>query len=305
MKKLILAALLSLLLLPFTGMSQQLALYSQYFLNEFVINPAVAGSSKYTPIKLSVHKQWVGINDTPSTQSVSGHTLLENKTVGLGGILFHDSFGPVSHLGVQAVYSYHFWLDRNNRVSLGLAAIAMQYKMDQRFFELTHYDDPAISYMIEKTFIPDATFGVHFYGKKYWAGFSAAHLFQSKLKINRNLTENRMVRHYFAMGGYKFSFPNAPQFNLEPSVMVKMTERTPLQVDVNLRFYYDEDYWFGMSIRPNDAFIAAFGVKINRYYLGYAYDFTFSDLANYTIGSQEIVFGVNIGESVKRGRSFF
>ncbi|HOE05083.1 MAG TPA: type IX secretion system membrane protein PorP/SprF [Bacteroidales bacterium] len=305
MKKLLLFATLLLFLLPIAGVAQQLPLYTQYFLNDFVINPAVAGSSKYSPIRLSIHKQWVGINDSPSTQSISGHTMLENKTVGIGGFIFNDHFGPVSHTGLQAVYSYHFWIDRKNRISLGLAAIAFQYKMDQRFFELTTYDDPAITYMIEKTIVPDATFGVYFYGKKYWAGISAAHLFQSKLKINRNLDDNTMVRHYFAMGGYRFDFPSAPQFKLEPSLMLKMTEVTPIQIDFNVKFYYDDDYWFGMSLRPNDAFIAAFGVKINRYYLGYAYDFTFSDLSNYTIGSQEIVFGVNIGEPVKRGRSFF
>ncbi|HXK80767.1 MAG TPA: type IX secretion system membrane protein PorP/SprF [Bacteroidales bacterium] len=304
MKKLLLP-LIATLFISSSLLGQQLPLYSQYFLNDFIINPAVAGSEEYSPIKLSIHKQWVGINDSPSTQSISGHTMLENNNVGIGGIIFNDAFGPVSHTGIQAVYSYHFHIDRINKISLGLAAIAFQYKMDQRFFELTTYDDPAITYMIEKTIVPDATFGVYAYGKHYWAGITAAHLFQSKLKINRNLDENTMVRHYFLMGGYKIHFPNNDLVQIEPSVMLKMTEVTPLQFDINLKLYYNKDYWFGVSIRPQDSFVAAFGIKHQRYYLGYAYDFTFSDLSSYTIGSQEIVFGVNIGEPVKRGRSFF
>jgi len=305
MKRFLLSVAFIIILLPFVGIAQQLPLYSQYFLNNFVINPAVAGSEKYSPVRLSVHKQWVGINDSPSTQSISAHTLMQNKTVGIGGFIFNDSFGPVSHTGIQAVYSYHFHIDRLNKVSLGLAAIAFQYKMDQRFFQLTTYDDPSITYMIEKTIVPDATFGVYFYGKRYFAGITAAHLFQSKLKINRNLDDNTMVRHYYLIGGYKFDFRSAPSFKIEPALMLKMTEVTPIQVDFNVKLYYNDDYWFGMSIRPNDAFIAAIGLKINRYYLGYSYDFTFSDLSNYTIGSQEIVFGVNVGEPIKRGRSFF
>ena len=304
MKKLLLP-LFAVLLFSIPMLGQQLPLYSQYFLNDFIVNPAVAGSAQYAPIKLSIHKQWVGIGDSPSTQSISGHTMLENNNVGIGGLIFNDAFGPVSHTGIQAVYSYHFHIDRKNKISLGLAAIAFQYKMDQRYFELTTYDDPAITYMVEKTVVPDATLGVYFYGQKYWAGITAAHLFQSKLKINRNLDENIMVRHYFAMGGYKFSFANNDQIEIEPSAMIKMTEVTPLQYDINLRLYYNKDYWFGISIRPEDSFVAAIGIKYQRYYLGYAYDFTFSDLSSYTIGSQEIVFGVNIGEPVKRGRSFF
>ncbi len=285
--------------------AQQLPLYSQYMMNDFFINPAIAGSKDYSPVLLSIHKQWIGINNSPSTQTLSGHTMLSNNNVGLGAIIFNDDFGPESHIGLQAIYSYHFHIDRLNKISLGLSAIAMQYKMDQRFFNLTIYDDPAITYMVEKTIVPDATFGVYSYGKKYYAGITAAHLFESKLKINRNIDENTMVRHYFVMGGYKFTFPNSPQFEIEPSVLMKMTEVTPPQFDVNIKMYYDQDYWFGMSIRPGDSFVAALGFKHKQYYFGYAYDFTFSDLSAYTFGSQEIIFGMNIGENTRRSRSFF
>lgn len=285
--------------------AQQLPLYSQYMMNDFFINPAIAGSKDYSPVLLSVHKQWIGIDDSPSTQTLSGHTMLSNNNVGIGAIIINDGFGPESHIGLHAIYSYHFHIDRLNKISLGLSAIAFQYKMDQRFFNLTIYDDPAITYMVEKTIVPDATFGVYAYGKKYYAGITAAQLFQSKLKINKNLDDNTMVRHYFVMGGYKFTFPNSPQLEIEPSVLMKMTEVTPPQFDVNLKFYYNQDYWFGMSIRPGDAFITAIGFKHNQYYFGYAYDFTFSDLSGYTFGSQEIIFGMNIGENVRRSRSFF
>ena len=305
MKKLLLLA--SLFIFAITGVlqAQQLPLYSQYMMNDFFIHPAIASSKEYSPVLLSIHKQWIGINDSPSTQTLSGHTMLANNNVGIGAIIFNDDFGPESHIGLHAVYSYHFHIDRLNKISLGLSAIAMQYKMDQRFFNLTIYDDPAITYMVEKTIVPDATFGVYAYGKKYYAGITAAHLFQSKLKINRNLEENTMVRHYFVMGGYKFTFPNSPQLEIEPSLLMKMTEITPPQFDINLKLYYDKDYWFGMSIRPEDSFVAAIGFKHNQYYFGYAYDFTFSDLSAYTFGSQEIIFGMNIGENVRRSRSFF
>jgi type IX secretion system PorP/SprF family membrane protein len=285
--------------------AQQLPLYSQYMLNDFFLNPAIAGSKDYTPIVLSIHKQWVGINDSPSTQTISGHTMLGNNNIGIGGIIFNDNFGPESHTGVQAIYSYHFHINRRNKISLGLAAVAFQYKMDQRFFQLTEEQDPSITYNIEKTIVPDANFGVYAYGRKYWAGITASHLFESKLKINRNIDENTMVRHYFAMGGYKFEFPSSPQFEIEPSMLMKMTEVTPPQFDVNLKLYYDRDYWFGISIRPGDSFVTCIGMKVNQYYFGYAYDFTFSDLSYYTIGSQEFVFGMNIGETGTSSRSFF
>ena len=119
-----------------------------------------------------------------------------------------------------------------------------------------------------------------------------------------------MVRHYFLFGGYRFVFEGkkgkkAPDFELEPSIMIKTTELTLPQFDINLKFFIKQDYWFGISVRPRDSFIANVGVKYKQYYFGYAYDVTFSDLSNYTWGSQEFIFGVNIGENSRKHRSFF
>ncbi|MCF0206762.1 MAG: PorP/SprF family type IX secretion system membrane protein [Bacteroidales bacterium] len=188
-----------------------------------------------------------------------------------------------------------------------MAAECYQYKLDQRGFDPKWYDDPALTYVIEKTVIPDASFGVYAYGKKYYAGLSASNLFQSKMKVNQHVKENKMVRHYFLYGGYRFVFEKSKKtdFALEPSVLLKMTETPLLQVDVNLKFIIKNDYWFSFSVRPKDSFIASVGVKYKNYYFGYAYDITFSELSSYTWGSQEFIFGVNIGENNRKHRSFF
>lgn len=303
MKKLL--TLISLLFVMSSLFGQQLPLYSQYMMNSYYINPAIAGSKEYSPVKLSVHKQWLGIKDSPSTQTLSGHTMLDNETVGLGGVIFNDDFGPTSHTGIMATYAYHFKISRKQKISLGLTAMGFQYKMDQRFLNLTNPDDNAITYQVEKTFIPDASLGAYFYGPNYAAGISAAHIFQSKLKINQNLNENRMVRHYFLFGSYYFEFKNSPLVDIEPSILVKSIETVSPQIDFNVKFFYNDDYWAAFSVRPNDAFVAGVGLKINNYYFGFAYDFTFSDLSSYTVGSQEIIFGINVGERGGRGKSFF
>lgn len=305
-KKLIIAA--SVILLSSSALlAQQLPLFSQYMMNDFYINPAIAGTKEYAPIVLGVHKQWVGMKEAPSTQTVSGHTSLYHKTMGLGGVLFHDKYGPSSEIGFKAIYSYIFQITRHDKISLGISAECYQYKLDQRNFDPTWYDDPSLTYLIEKTIIPDASFGVYAYGKHYYASLTGANLFQSKMKVNQNIKDNKMVRHYFLFGGYRFVFEknNKTDFELEPSVMMKMTELTLPQFDINLKFFIKQDYWFGVSVRPKDSFIVNVGVKYKQYYFGYAYDVTFSDLSNYTWGSQEFIFGVNIGENNRKHRSFF
>ena len=45
-----------------SGYSQQLPVYSQYMMNKFLINPAVAGSEGYTSFNLTAREQWIGLH---------------------------------------------------------------------------------------------------------------------------------------------------------------------------------------------------------------------------------------------------
>src|SRR5687768_2566333 len=47
--------------------AQQLPFYTQYVLNPFVSNPALAGIENYWDIKMSHRNQWQGIEGSPQT----------------------------------------------------------------------------------------------------------------------------------------------------------------------------------------------------------------------------------------------
>lgn len=286
--------------------SQQIALYSQYFQNNYIINPAVAGTnSEYSPLRLAVHKQWIGITDSPSSQVVSLHHQLDNGYMGLGGLMFHDTFGPVRMIGVQSTYAYHFRVDRDIYVSLGLSAIFMQYIINLTQDDFYSYE-PILTRDRASVTLPDANFGLYAYSSNFWAGISIAHLLQSKMKISGTWMDNsnKMHRHYFLMGGYRFEFPGT-HLELEPSSLIKFTEVTPLQIDVNFKLYLHKNTWAGFSVRGNDSFVAMFGFIFDDYFFGFSHDFTFSDLAVHTVGSQELIFGWNLGIHRKQGRSFY
>ena len=64
--------------------AQQLPQLSQFMINDFAINPAVAGMEDYYQIKTSVRNQWVGINDAPKTTLLSIYGKGNSENVGLG-----------------------------------------------------------------------------------------------------------------------------------------------------------------------------------------------------------------------------
>lgn len=301
--------LIYIILLAFTGkaFSQQIPLYSQYLENNYIINPGVAGSEKnFSPLRLSVHKQWIGIQESPSTQYVTLHHRLVNDIMGIGGMIFHDSFGPIRMIGVQSTYAYHLKVSNKLRVSFGINAIFMQYIMRISQEDFYGYE-PILTRERTSVTVPDASFGAYAYSKDYWGGISIAHVLQSKMKITGTWMDNsnKMVRHYFIMGGYKFSFPGQYNLEVEPSFLMKFTETTPLQTDVNVKLRINKRFYTGLSVRAGDSFVTMFGFTFEDYFFGMAYDFTFSDLSAHTVGSQELIFGWNLGIKTKQGRAFY
>jgi len=79
--------------------------------------------------------------------------------------------------------------------------------------------------------------------------------------------------------------------------LLKGTETSPFQVDVNTKVFYKEDYSLGISYRHKDAVVVMLGVKFKQFYLGYAYDIVLSNIQKYSAGSHEIIVGFNIQQS--------
>ena len=51
--------------------AQQKPVYTQYILNNYIINPAITGIENYTDVKISYRNQWTGIDGAPVTTYLS------------------------------------------------------------------------------------------------------------------------------------------------------------------------------------------------------------------------------------------
>jgi type IX secretion system PorP/SprF family membrane protein len=303
MKKSIILSITA-ILFSFALKAQQLPLYSQYMMNAFLLNPGIAGSVDYFPIRLTYRSQWVGIDDAPKTMALSGNYLFEKQNFGLGGYIFNDEFGPMSRMGIQVCAAYHLRISNDIKLGIGLAGKAAQFKFDQSKLVAINPDDGAISYGTISQFSPDADFGMYLYSNKFSVGLAATQLLQlnlDKFYVDSTSDKNQIIRHYYVNGGYKFTLSD--NFDLEPSVLVKGTMNTPWQVDFNVKAYIMKNYWLGVSYRSSKDIIAMIGVKYKKFYIGYAFDYTTSNIKNYSSGSHEILLGFNVFEGKNKGSS--
>ncbi len=288
MKKIILTV--AFVVFCITSFAQQLSLTSQYMMNRFVLNPAIAGNFNFVPINLNIRKQWDGINGAPVTQSLSAHGYL-GKNVGLGGYFFNDVTGPTRRTGMNVSFAYHLKLnkDYSRKLSFGLSGIFFQHFVDKDKLTTDQPDDPAITNGFNNEFCPDANFGVYLsQTNKYYLGFSIHNLLEVKkdlFDLSREVS-NPVERTYYANGGYAFDLGN--DFVFEPSVLMQFQESTPIQFDFNGRFSYKNRFWLGGSYRMKDAVVMMMALNFDQFCFGYSYDLTTSDIKNYSNGTHEI-----------------
>ncbi len=309
------------------GMSQQLPRFSQYYSNEFLINPSVAGCDGRTVINLAARKQWVGFaNYTPSSYMLSlqgrilktGYSLKSGSRgsvyrkgrqgrVGLGAILYHDENGAVERTGGQFSYAYHLFI-RNAQLSFGLTGNVFQYRINPEKAELKDPDiDPLNSLIGKSTVVPDAGIGINFMTGKYHVGVAVAQVFQSKLKIGNSADYSsseavQLLRHYYVLADYRYALPGKPNWEIEPSTMILLNEMLRIHADVTLKAYYNRQYWFGLSGRTTGEIILMGGLKYHRYYFGYSFDYGFNGISQYTYGSHEICITAKFGDTARRYR---
>jgi type IX secretion system PorP/SprF family membrane protein len=301
---------------------QQLPIYSQYLFNKYLICPAVAGSDGYTSFNLTARQQWVGYSGAPRTFSVSGQTRLLKRSyilkqtrvkksiyrpksdgrVGIGGSVFSDKNGLVQRTGFQATYAYHMWLQNETQLSLGLAVTGYQFKIDEKALIFEDPDEPWLnSDLIHGIFVPDASFGIYLLNAKYNVGFSADQLFQAAAKIGSDAYDNfKMSRQYNIFASYNFS--RGPYMELQPSFLFRISEQLKPQADIGLTYIHDQIFWGGLAYRTSGAIITNIGVKYEKMFFGYAFDFTLQEIQRVTYGTHEITIAVKFGDSARKFR---
>ena len=277
---------------------QQLPVFSQYLLNDYAYNPAIAGSNNYYDVKSNHRYQWVGITDAPRTYTLTLNGPSRNKKMGFGGMLFTDHVGPTRRTGFQASYAYHLNMSSEIKLSLALSVGMLEWKLDGHKIELYDLNDQVMINNVMRAVVPDAKFGFLVYHKDWYLGGSIPNLLASQLSFSNtdNTGLSKLKPHYYLHGGYIFHLND--DIDLEPSCMVKILSPVPVQLDIMARATWKQKVWFGLAYRTMDAASAMIGYLFKQNLLfGYSYDFTTSNLRNYSSGTHELMLGIRFVRS--------
>lgn len=312
----IILLLLTLGLMPLLG--QQHPFYSQYMLDKFLVNPAIAGSNGVTTVNLISRQQYVGFEKPPQTFALSAQSRIlddsfilrrltlrkRNKKksragkIGLGGSIFTDRNGIVSRTGFQGTYAYHIKVSPSWQLSMGLSLQGYQFKVDDSESSYANQGDPLLAVSRKSFFVPDANTGVFLTNGSLYGGITMTDILGSSLKLGKEISiDYRTQRKYNLIAGYKFAVSD--NISLEPSILLQGT-KTNFALDLNARMYYMQNYWAGISYRSNNSMVVMLGGRIDRLFLGYAYDIDMGLVRSYSAGSHELIIGLRLGDNNTR-----
>lgn len=311
-------------------MAQQRPYYTQYIMNNYIINPAVAGIENYWDAKASHRLQWVGLQDAPVTTYFTIHGPLKRNDFeresatsfhasgsnprgeaywrdytspdphsGVGFTILNDKTGPLNRFAMYGTYAYHQPLSPTTTLSAGVSLGITNMSLDasKLNFGGTTVDPAVGSSTVINRIKPDISAGLWLYSKNYFLGVAAQQIVPQNVAFSDNtvyVQNGKLLPHLFFSAGYRMQLSDDISFL--PSTLFRYISPLPLGVDINAKFQYQDLIWAGASYRYQDGFAAMAGLNINRNInIGYSYDVQTSNLNTVSKGTHEILIGFLIG----------
>ncbi|MES2329716.1 MAG: type IX secretion system membrane protein PorP/SprF [Bacteroidota bacterium] len=313
------------------AVAQQRPYYTQYIMNNYIINPAVAGIENYWDVKASHRLQWVGLQDAPVTTYITFHGPLKKSDYdresatsfhaggsnprgeaywqdyqtpeshhGVGFTMLNDRTGPLNRFAAYGTYSYHLSLSPHTSLAMGVSAGITNMSLDAgklNFGSGTTVDPAVASSGVINRIKPDISAGLWLYSRDYFLGVAAQQIIPQQIAFSDNtvyLQNGKLLPHIFISAGYRMQLSDDISFL--PSALIRYISPLPLGFDINGKFQYQDLLWAGASYRYQDGFAAMVGVNLNRNInIGYSYDVQTSNLNTVSRGTHEILIGFLLG----------
>jgi type IX secretion system PorP/SprF family membrane protein len=279
-----------------TLLGQQLPQFTQYMFNDFVINPAIAGTQNHYQIRTNHRFQWVGLADPPMTNSIAFYGPSEKWDMGYGGYIYNDVTGPTSRTGLTGSYAYNIAVNSNMRLSMGISFSMIQYRVDGTQLNPKDVSDPSILNMVSTTYMPDAGLGAYLYADEFYVGLSISQILNNRVKVfDYKVDDNRLKPQFNLTGGYIYELN--PDWDLEPMLILKTTAPKEISFDITAKVTWQKMVWGAVSYRYTEAVAIIIGYSYqDTFIFGYAYDIGITSLRNYNSGTHELMIGYRFND---------
>jgi len=277
---------LFILLSVYMSFGQQDPQFTNYMYNTMSVNSAYAGSRGHLTL-LGLHRtQWVGLDGAPMSQSFSIDSPV-GKKVGLGFSLVNDRIGPSDEFYADINFSYTINVSEDRRLSFGIKGGTRVLNIDWARGD-TQNPDAVFQQNVSNRFLPTVGLGLFLHSDTSYLGVSVPNFLTDEHydEIQESIAAERL--HFFFIGGTVLGLSARTKF--KPAFLVKHVVGAPLIVDLSANFLLNENFRLGAAYRWDDSVSGLLGFQLSpQLMVGYAYDYTLTELQNYNSGSHEFL----------------
>ncbi len=314
-------------LIVFISRGQQEYQFANTVNNPYLLNPAAGGMTDVMQFEASTRMQWIGYEGGPKTVLISGNSQIGIKRNGgnalsefnvkneklfknpeittakrkhiVGGKIWNDAIGPFSKTSIQASYAYHLPLTKKLNFGVGIGLGYSNFRINDSKVILNQANDNTYDQFQGNTAtqnLGDAQAGLVIYGQKLFFGISGTQVLNNKVELNQILTTNNFNRHFFMITKYKIE--TTSDIAIEPSVVIKMTEKSPVSIDLGTRLFYKNSSWFGVQFRTTNSLIFQLGTNlVKNLYVSYAFEQSVGKIRTAGSSTHEIQLGYYLGKN--------
>ena len=282
--------------------SQQEPLYTQYYNNFSLLNPAFVGSNGHFTATANIRSQWAGEVGSPETQTFSLQGPA-GKNVGLGISVVHDEVFIWKNTDVYADFSYSIQASEEATLSFGLKVGGSFLNVDLSNLGIS--DDPYLNENINQ-FNPNIGAGALYYTSKFYASISTVNILETKhydeTSSSSTATDNMV---FYLSSGYVFDLNET--LKLRPSFLIRGVNGSSLSTDISASFIWNNRLEFGIAHRIDESISGLFQLRVNNHIkVGYSYDsLTNNNLGNYNNGSHEFSLMFDLGKTNTKTTPFY
>jgi type IX secretion system PorP/SprF family membrane protein len=283
-------------LMSFVVSAQQRPINSLYMFDPLLINPAYTGTQVQLSATAIYRNQWVNFPGAPKTFTFSASSGFKGNRAGVGILAGVDQIGIHKENTLYLLYSYRIPFSKFNSksyLSFGLQGGFNSLKSDFGLLNPKDQSDPYYG-VVERNMTWNFGAGLFLKHNNFYAGLSVPYMLNNRV-INSQVFSSTasQYRYYYLTAG--FSKELSKVIKVIPSTVIRVQEKAPLSFDFNLITVLYDAVGLGVSYRLDDSVVGLFELKINEnFHVGYANDFTTSDIARYSNSTHEIMVNYRI-----------
>ena len=284
--------------------SQQTPVFTAYYFNRFLLNPAFAGVDNQYRAFGFYRTQWSNVPLRPVTGGATAEGSFWKDRIGAGLEVTNDAAGIFNQTTVGLSYAQKITLATNHILSIGAQGQMMMNRINFTAANPHDINDPGLAIGASSRTSFDFGLGIAYsYKNALLVGFSVPNILQPQAKYTSPGQEQSSFeyrRNYTAFVQYKISLLNG-KFGITPNVLLRKAETSGYQIDGTLVLDYNNIVFAGGGYRSAFGAVFLAGVNIlNTVTVAYAYDATTQSVIGGQVGqTHEVTLGFHLPSNFK------